>query len=231
METVKNKCLDCPMPATHNFKNEKEKIYCKTHAKKYMINMYKKSKLCKYMDCITTAHYNYPEEKNTIYCNIHKLEGMIESYRNVKKCLYPNCYAPATFKSKSNKIKSCWLHKDYKFSNPKCIFNKCKNDAIYNFINENNPKYCIIHKTDEMKNVTFYKKTCIYYNCSNLLLLEGNNRTSLYCDEHITLKNKCKNNLTKQLVDDQLIIPDDIILNFPLDIPLEQHIYDNKFIN
>lgn len=49
---------DCKERPTHNYKDEKERLYCKNHKKENMIEFDRKTKYCIENNCITIASYN-----------------------------------------------------------------------------------------------------------------------------------------------------------------------------
>ena len=59
---------DCKERATHNYKYEKERLYCKNHKENNMIDFDEKSKYCIETNCTTKSIYNFIGEKKAIYC-------------------------------------------------------------------------------------------------------------------------------------------------------------------
>ena len=54
---------DCKERATHNYKDEKERLYCKNHKKENMISFDEKTKYCIESECTILAYYNLPNTK------------------------------------------------------------------------------------------------------------------------------------------------------------------------
>ena len=76
---------NCKERATHNYKSEKERLYCKNHKENNMINFDEKLKYCKEDNCYIKANYNFMDEKKAIYCKEHSKIDMVNIM--AKKCI------------------------------------------------------------------------------------------------------------------------------------------------
>jgi hypothetical protein len=64
-----------------------------------------------------------------------------------------------------------------------CNNKNCKKQSIYNFENEKQPIYCVLHKFENMINVK--SKNCLHENCKTQPIYNfENEKKPLYCFIH-----------------------------------------------
>ena len=200
------RCIDeeCDKKATFNLPNEKKPIYCVTHKKDSMINVF--ARQCIHEGCNKQPSYNLPNEKKPIYCLDHKKENMINV--NTSRCIFENCLMKPTFNfSNEKKPIYCLDHKKENMINVNsrhCIQEGCNKQPIYNLQSEKKPIYCSKHKTENMINVL--SKRCIEDNCDKIPMFNFiTEKKGIYCLIHkkenmVNVKNKkCKFSKCKEL--------------------------------
>jgi hypothetical protein len=186
MINVKNlnrRCIEpnCKKIAYYNIENKKG-IYCTTHKKDKMVNVYDNK--CKIEGCNKIASYNIPTDKIRLYCSNHKKDGMI-NHRD-RKCTEPNCSTYPVYNYKDNKCGIyCKEHKkdgmiDVK-NKSKCI--ECSKHAVFNYQLESKAIYCKEHKKDGM--IDIKNKKCKEEGCytTPVYNYEGT-KGGLYCKTH-----------------------------------------------
>ena len=192
------KCINisCEKEASHNYKNENKRLYCKSHKLTNMVDI--KSKKC--IKCnIKIPIFNYINEKIALYCGDCKLENMID-IKN-KKCIKCNDKTPNFNIIGEKKAKYCYNCKTPEMidvKHKKCII--CNNTRpSFNLNLQDIPLYCTGCKTPEM--IDLVSKKCI--NCNNKLALYNlhTEKLRLYCgdcktSEMVDFTGKiCKTNL------------------------------------
>jgi hypothetical protein len=112
-----------------------------------------------------------------------------------KICEFENCRKYANYGECYGKPLRCKEHKEsYGLSSQLCQEINCKLRPAFNYENETKPKYCLVHKKDNMLNII--SKPCIFENCKILPVFNFENETgALYCSLHklpnmINIKNK-----------------------------------------
>lgn len=65
------KCLECNKKPSFNYHNCIGALYCSTHYKENMINIYDIK--CIHENCNVSASYNYKGSNKRLYCTKHKL--------------------------------------------------------------------------------------------------------------------------------------------------------------
>jgi hypothetical protein len=99
-------------------------------------------------------------------------------------CDFETCRKQATYGEQSLKPLRCKEHKgEYVLVNSLCEEGICKSRPIYNYVNESKPKYCLIHRKDNMLNVITKKCKMECCNISPKYNFEGYN-SPLYCTSH-----------------------------------------------
>ena len=190
-----NICIEenCTTQPCFNFKGEKRGIYCRSHAKKGMVDV--KNHRC--LDCDTRANYNFEGEKRGIYCRSHAKNGMVD-LKNIF-CKENGCKIQANYNFEGEKRGIyCLSHakngmKDVK--NPRCIYEGCSIQPSFNFEGNTKSIYCSIHALDGMKNTRDNK--CLENNCNKQPSYNFENQTkAIYCKSHS--KEGMKNVVTKR---------------------------------
>ncbi len=174
---------ECQKEASYNYKNNKIRLYCKSHKLNNMINV--GVKICIYKNCKVRATFNYENEKNPLYCVTHKLNNMFDV--RSKRCLNKIC-RKQPFYNYENEKKAlyCVEHKldnmiDIK--SKKCEFENCKKQPSYNYENKLNAKYCKLHKLENMIDIKHNK--CIFKECKTRPHFNYKNElNAIYCKNH-----------------------------------------------
>ena len=165
---IKHKmCLNCDKRASFGIKYTKLALYCKNHKETDHVDVM--NKIC--VKCNKRPTYGVRGTKEAICCFIHKEIGHVDITH--KTCKFENCYIRASygflFKSKTH----CKKHKnnnEFIKNNPKCEFEKCKNQPCYT--DENNyPLRCEDHKKEGDKNIIERQCSSCGLNC---MLTEDN---------------------------------------------------------
>lgn len=166
-------CKNCKKRATHNYKNENERLYCSSHKEPNMIDIDHKNMYCIDEKCIKLANYNFETIKKGIYCNSHKKENMINVQS--QKCQEPKCgkAASCNFPDESRRIYCVPHAKDGMISltGTTCIGKtnnvKCTKKAYYNLPDEKVRLYCREHcDINTMIDHSHKKTVCIEPNCT-----------------------------------------------------------------
>lgn len=187
-------CKSCKSRARYNYKNEKERMYCKYHKEPDMIDFDEKHKYCIEENCIKRSSYNYEDIKKAIYCEKHKKENMINTTSH--KCQEPNCIKAASCNlPNETKRLYCVPHaKDgmVNLTSKICVGEtdgiKCIRVAYYNLPNEKVRLYCREHcDVNTMIDLTHKKVVCIEPNCTKQSSYNFENCSEpKYCVKHAT---------------------------------------------
>jgi len=153
---------DCNKEASHNFKNEKRRKYCKIHKLPDMINFDYHE--CNYTDCDNKPSYNDIGESIPSYCSIHKTDEMIDfdKLRLNAKC---HCNKPGhkyfNFKNPFWLCKEC--HNNLYGTEKICNHPECSKMCCFAYDDEKYPLLCVKHKLPDMVNLK--SKRCISLDC------------------------------------------------------------------
>ena len=187
-------CLKCSKQPVFGIKGTKTVIYCVEHKEDDYVDV--KNKIC--LKCDKIAHFGIKNTKNAIYCFEHK-ENMHIDVKH-KLCIYNNCSTRASFGLLFKPKTHCSKHKtnnEHKQNNPKCEFQKCKNQPCYTNENDNYPLRCEDHKQDDDKNIV--ERNCS--SCKLPCMLTENNLCN-DCNEYIEKKpHKRKEIIIKNVLD------------------------------
>jgi hypothetical protein len=183
MEDVRTKkCLECNKKPNFNYPDSIGALYCSTHAKENMINIYDNK--CIFENCKISACYNYRGLKKRIYCSKHKLHDMI----NLSKieCEYEGCTTIPKFNFPDEKKgRFCTIHKlpnmihltDTFF----CKEENCNKRPTFNYPNNGGAQYCMKHMKDGMVNVV--DPQC--YDCTKRASFNYKDcKEAIYCYNH-----------------------------------------------
>lgn len=150
----------CSEYAYYNYFGENKLLYCYKHKLSNMVYINKNT--CIFMDddkgCSIRPSFNYPGEYFPIFCSNHAEENMIDIIN--EKCVFQdsitgekcNQYPSFNYPDKKKRI-YCNIHKQrgmINISKKICIYNECCEKAIYNITSEYYPRFCYLHKTDDM---------------------------------------------------------------------------------
>jgi hypothetical protein len=195
------KCIikDCKISANYN-KKGLNAIYCSEHAKEIGIGNTEnqlrnvRTKLCEHifedgLDCIKIALYGIDTKQ---FCKDHVEEGMYKLSKD-KKCKKEDCVFVPSYGFENGISEYCKKHaeKGMKQLYQKCIIDGCKERARYNVDGKKGLRYCLLHKTKDMKDNT--KKICIEDKCSEEAYYNvKHNNNGIYCNLH-KKENMCSN--------------------------------------
>lgn len=181
---------DCKERATHNYKDEKERLYCKNHKENNMIEFDKKSKYCIENNCSVVASYNLHTINKAIYCKDHAKDDMVNV--NAKKCVEEGCILLPSYNYKDKKTRLyCCDHAKkgmVNLSEKTCISENCIRNAYYNFPYKKERLYCRDHADlENMIDLTHKDKLCIVNGCNIQAYYNLENEDKpLYCKKHST---------------------------------------------
>jgi hypothetical protein len=184
-EYKNTKCQECDEDALYNY--YPPAMYCRKHKKDNMIVVAP----ARCLECGKRANFNYPDSKPGIYCSVHKLKGMVNIYApKCRECDKIAYYGPKETRERFY----CATHKKTGMvANNAKICLECDRTAKFNYEGEK-PKYCEIHKKDNMVNVS--PSRCRYPGCTRFAKYRNKNNTSLrFCRLHklkgMTMKSIC----------------------------------------
>ena len=149
--------LSCKKNAVFGYNKGDKKLFCKTHAKEYMINI--ANKHCQYDGCRTRPSFNLPGENKAIFCKLHAHKDMIDV--KSKKCIFEGCRKQPVFNLPSERtMLFCDTHKKQgmiNISKNKCSQRGCKNIPLFGYLGKRK-ECCEKHKKEEMINLDLENK-------------------------------------------------------------------------
>ena len=158
----------CYKSPSFNFEGEKIPIYCVSHSKNGMVDVF--SKFCAEEGCRIHPSFNYPHLGTKIgkYCSSHKLPGMVDV--RSRRCQHDGCSTFPTFNYPGERPGLyCAKHRLADMGDVRqyfvtsCRHEGCDDVPCYNFPEKKGLLFCELHKSEGM---VYKVKTCEFEGCT-----------------------------------------------------------------
>lgn len=170
---------ECPTTPAYNYPDQKGGLYCVTHAKEGMVDIYNP----KCPECGVTANYNFSGAKKGVFCAEHRKEGMVD-VKNIK-CEHPQCTKVPNFSYPGQPTaRFCYEHKEASMVNiHRDVCEQCDVTACFNLPGQTKGVRCAAHKDADMVDVK--NKKCAHPGCTKQPNFNVPGKLSgAYCAEH-----------------------------------------------